>query len=109
MKPVSMKLTKDEMKVNGVPVSASESKGPAYPWGLEVRLDSAALDKLGIKDLPKVGADCKLVGICEVTEVSEREGHGGKQRNVTIQIQKLAIEHGEDAFDRGFKKGPKKY
>lgn len=108
MKPVSMKLSKEERKGNGVPVSAE--KGPDYPWCLEVRLDSVALDKLGMKDLPKVGADCKLVGVCEVIEVSEREGQDGKRRNVTIQIQKLAIEHdGEDAFDRGFKKGPKKY
>lgn len=112
-KPVDMKLPKDKRKEMAAPVATgSASEGPKYPWGLQLRLENESLDKLGIKELPEVGKECKVMGVAKVVSVEKRDQEGGKtSRHVELQITKLALEHEDDdeAFERGFKKGPKRY
>ena len=104
-KPVDMKLTKNDAgHREGAPVK----DGPAYPWGLMLRLDKTSLEKLGMtKDLPEVGVLCQVIGTGRVISVSERETKTGKDCDVEIQIEKLnlALDDEEEAFERGFKKG----
>ena len=102
----SMKLSVADRKTDA-PSVGGVRKGPQYPWGLEIRLDETALGKLGMTTLPEVGQECMVHGVGEVIEVSERDGSGGKTRNVTIQMQRLAVSHedGEEAFGRGYRKG----
>jgi hypothetical protein len=112
MKPVSMRLPKDKAKEmeNAVP-PVSDGKGPKYPWGLQLRLENESLDKLGITTLPEVGKECRVVGVAKVVSVEQRDREGGEtRRHVELQITKLAIEHEDDgeAFEAGFKKGPKR-
>lgn len=109
LKPVSMKMSKKDRDAL-MPRAMKASEGPKYPWGLTLRLDDTALDKLGMKDLPAIGKECQLVGVGRVVSVSQRETAGGKHRDVEIQVEKLALEHddNEKAFLRGYAKGPKR-
>lgn len=104
MKLVDMKVTRKEQE------SAPPPK-KVYPWGLEIRLDSEALSRLGITDLPEAGAECTIGGIGKVTEVVQSASEERQSRSISIQIMRLAISHDEDgekAFERGFRKGPKR-
>lgn len=108
MKPVDMKLTKRELKTShGNLAMVAGTEGPRYPWGLELRLDEEALKKLGMTELPETGAECMVTGIGRVTAVEDREQmEGGKtkrRRNVSIQIEKLALGH--DDMEKAFKRG----
>jgi hypothetical protein len=103
MKPVDMKVSRKAAEA-AVGIMQPASKGKVYPWGLEIRLDSAALDKLGIKELPEAGAECMLSGVGKVIEVAQAATEGAKTRRLTIQITKLALDHedGEEAMARGY-------
>lgn len=113
MKPVDMKVSRKAQETAlGYNIAGAQGKGKVYPWGLELRLDATALDKLGIKDMPDTETECVLTGMAVVTEVRKSANPGGeKTRHVTLQITKLALEHGEDAekaFADGYRKGPKR-
>jgi hypothetical protein len=91
IKMTSMKLSSTESKATAPgPV---ESDRPAYPWGLEVRLDEDALSKLKIDELPDVDAKVSLVAKAIVTAVASHQDAGadGPRRNVTLQITDLAF------------------
>jgi hypothetical protein len=110
MKPVSMRLPKDKAKEMTAPMAAEgPSKGPRYPWGLQLRLENESLEKLGITELPEAGAECKIVAIGKVVSVEKRDVDGGEtRRHVEIQITKLAINHDDASFEKGFDRGPKR-
>ena len=108
VKPVDMKVSAKQAMGDAIPPPRNSSK-KMYPWGLEIRLDSVALDKLGIKGRLDAGAKCQIVGEGKITEVRMSATEDQKSRHVTIQITKLAIEHdgeedAEKAMARGFKK-----
>ena len=105
MKMRSMELSKKETKESGAPTLVTDSDGPRYPYGLEIRLENETLKKLGMS-LPKVGAYVKVRAECCVTSVSENESKGGKvQRSVSLQIERLAVDDEpqtmEEAVDKG--------
>ena len=113
MKPVDMKVSakaaRGAIRLNAAGTPAG--KGKVYPWGLEIRLDSAVLDKLGWKELPDVGADCRIEAVAEVTEVRQAANGDGKTRQVVLQITKMAATCEEDAdesMEKGFARGPKR-
>lgn len=93
-KLVSMKLDKKAQEEKYAE-SAAMPERPAYPYGLEVRLDEEAIDKLGI-DLPEVGKDMALLARVNVTAVSSSEntygGKASKSRSITLQITDLCLE-----------------
>jgi hypothetical protein len=66
---------------------------------LTVSLDDESLKKLGIKTLPKVGAQMKVVGVGSVESVSQHDGPHSKNRNVAIQLEKLSVEPAKSAKD----------
>lgn len=110
-KPVDMKVSERHLYGELAVPSNRSGKKQVYPYGLEIRLDSAVLDKLGIKDLPDVDTECLLNGVAVVTEVRKSANGGDKTRHLTLQITKLAVgcaEDGDKAFKRGFDKGPKR-
>jgi len=94
MKLVNMKIDpkkRDEKYAESVSVDR-----PVYPWGLEVRLDEDALEKLALDELPAVGGSLMLHARVDVTAVSDREevtdGKTRRHRDVTLQITDLALE-----------------
>lgn len=99
MKLVDMKMTKKEAKEEmGAPTSAVKAaeQGPRYPYGLEIRLDTDSLKKLGIDlDSYPLGAECTIEAKAIVTDKGEHQRLNGKERlNLELQVTELAI--GED-------------
>lgn len=92
MKLTSMRLSGAEAKAV-TEAGPMKDPGPAYPWGLEVRLDEDALSKLKIDELPDVEVKVGLVAKAMVTAVSSNQGQGddGPRRNLTLQITDMAI------------------
>lgn len=82
-----------------------DGDGPKYPWGLEVRLDSESIKKLGlsIKDFD-TDTIVQIQARAETTTVSETDTrHGGKDLSLTFQITDLALtREGEDGFKKGW-------
>lgn len=95
-KLVSMKMTKAEREEK-YSTQPSEVDAPVYPYGLEVRLDEDALEKLDLTKLPAVGGELMLLAKVSVTGVSDNaHARGGeaphRHRNVTLQITELCLE-----------------
>lgn len=86
---IDLKRTKAEKKeAIKCPTIGSTSD---YPYGLELRLGSDELEKLGMKELPAVGEEYTLTAHCVVTDVSQHSDQSGDdRRNVTVQVQKMA-------------------
>lgn len=96
-KLVSMKITDAERKAKQKEYEKGPSMigGDSYPYGLQIRLENDALEKLGLENLPKTGRKVRVVAECTVTSTSEhKSSHGGKtdkRRNLELQIEKLAL------------------
>lgn len=110
--PVNMALSKKEAK-SSMGMVASPSDAPRFPWGLSITLDTRSLEKLKIKDTPKVGSYVTVTAYCCVTSVSEStEVDGDKNRSVSLQIEEMTVAPSASrrgkAVGKGFKKGAKK-
>ena len=92
MKMADMKMSKTEKK-GSMPCSVDSQ--PDYHYGLRLSLDSAALEKLGMTTLPKVGAKVMVSAIGVVTSVSQHESKNNDSRNVEIQLQELAVDRAD--------------
>lgn len=106
MKLVSMAQKPNEPEEEAAEV-ASESKQPQYPYGLRVRLNEEAIEKLNWKDLPKVGTKCNIQAKGVVTTVSNMEGMEHSMMEVEIQLTDLGMEVGSSpkAADTLYKDG----
>ena len=97
---VSMELSKTEAKEES---SVSQDTDlPRYPYGLSLYLDSDALAKLGIADMPKVGGTLQLMATVKVTGTSERESQnqdGTAESNACVDLQIIAMELSGPAKD----------
>jgi hypothetical protein len=68
------------------------SDSPAYPYGLEIRLDSESIKKLDLKSLPQVGSNLMVTARVEVTSVSSNDSkEGGKNHCVSLQITDMEL------------------
>ena len=85
----SMKMDKKEMKeTDPIPMETSGSKGPQFPWGLQVTLEDASLKKMDIKLSDyKVGDMVELYAQCKITRLSETAHEGDKNPNRTMELQ----------------------
>jgi len=90
------------MELKNMQLSAKESEAltepkpgdaPRYPWGLQLTLNTEALEKLGIVGLPDIGAPIVVHARAVVTSTSQREEmDGDKNRTLELQITDLALE-----------------
>jgi hypothetical protein len=94
---INLKLTPKEAKETML-CGPCDPEGPAYPYGLTLELSDEVLEKLGVKDLPGVGAEILLTAKAKVTSVSinERQDADGdkeadKRRSVGLQITDLDV------------------
>ena len=70
---------------------------PRYPWGLEIRLESDELEKLGLSPdtLPKIGQTIPLAAIARVTAIRlERMQGEDSETCLTLQIEQLELNAG---------------
>lgn len=91
MKLKSMKISAEELKKRSEPAETVLSDRPVYPYGLAVRLDEDALEKLGLSELPKVDGELMLVARVKVVGVSSNEhtseGSKGKHKHRSVELQ----------------------
>lgn len=91
-KLVSMKMDPKEAEEYAGPTSLAAKDQPAYPWGLCVNLENDSLEKLGMTDLPEVGATLQLTARVTVTSVSSNQTEGNEPRRcVNLQITDMAL------------------
>lgn len=95
-----MKLTKKEKKESGDLCCSHSSQ--EYPWGLSITLEETALKKLGIKNLPEAGEQCRIKAIGIVTSVSSSASDKEARRSISIQITELDAGFDSGEFDKGF-------
>lgn len=67
------------------------SDAPEYPYGLRLSLDTDSLSKLGITELPDVGAVLMLAARVEVVSVSQYEHADGKSKDLGLQITDMEL------------------
>lgn len=89
-KLVSMKLTKKAREKNMA--GPMESDAAIYPYGLQLRLDEEALDKLGEDTLPDVDTTILVIAKAKVTSVSSNATSAGTRRSLELQITDLCLE-----------------
>ena len=70
---------------------ATDTDELRFPFGLQIDLDDESLRKLNISNLPEAGAQFIVVGVGPVTQVRQTDGKRGKDRSLTIQLQKLEV------------------
>lgn len=86
---VNMRYSETEAKEMKEPTVIADR--PQYPYGLCIRLDEEALDKLGIQ-LPEVGSEMSIQAVATVQSVSSNESIDGEpHRCVELQITDLAV------------------
>lgn len=87
-----MMLSEGERKLEATAAPQMKEK---YPYGLRINLGKDELKKLGIKDLPQVGAMISLEAVAKVESVHASEGMEYKDRSVSLQITHLELEENE--------------
>lgn len=90
MNLVNMKMDQEEMDEYGSSTMVSDA--PEYPYGLKLDLDSEALKKLGINQLPAVGQKYSLMANVEVCCTSQYESQdAGMKSSMSLQITDMAL------------------
>ena len=96
----SMKLPKGADPYGPMSATGKKAKGPRYPWGLTLRLESEALKKLGMSTGDfTVGEEMTLAATVEITGVEKSESEGAKRETVSLQI--TALDLAGDDYSRG--------
>lgn len=86
----SMMISEGEKRESSV-LSVVDDK-PSYPYGLKITLDPDTIAKLGLSDVPEVGAKMGIIGMAEVVAVNKVEGRGDVDSfSVELQIQDFDV------------------
>lgn len=92
----SMAITAEERKEKMKEYESKEVSEYEYPYGLRLHLDNDAIEKLGMGDLPEVGAEKMLMAKVKVCEVAKNEREDGSSvKRVELQITDLALGEAE--------------
>lgn len=90
-----------DMKLSGAErnrtASPSAYETPPYPWGLSIRLENDALEKLGIKSLPAPGECFVIHAVADVESSSEsksKDNEGDRAVQLQITHMKVTRHHG---------------
>ena len=100
---IDMKLTPEAKTL----LSGEVANTQEYPYGLRICLDRPSLTKLGITEMPAVGAKVKVSALASVVGVSQYEsenrpaqqtgeGHGKPNRTVELQIEAMELAFAEE-------------
>lgn len=75
--------------------TTTKSAYPDYPYGLSLTLSNDQLKKLGISDIPKIGAVMHIEAKAVVTSASQSDNRGGGvERRMELQLQKIGLKEG---------------
>lgn len=88
----SMAYTREELKDRNDDVAEVENEGEMYPWGLCIDLNDESLKKLGITQLPQVGATYMLTASVKVKTTHQSRSADDKDRSsMELQITDMAL------------------
>ena len=90
-KLVDMKIDKAAREAKYAKAETVAMDAPSYPWGLSINLDEESIEKLGMEELPTVDTYVMVTARCCVSSVSSNETANGKDRRVSLQIEKMAV------------------
>ncbi len=98
---IDLKLTESERdEAKEATIDSPDNK---YPYGLQLNLDNDTIAKLDLKAV-EVGEELTIQAVAKVKGIRENETEDDKDRNVEIQITKMAIGgDGGEEFSAGFK------
>jgi hypothetical protein len=93
MKLTNMMLPKKKNKSETAEVAPMDyDSKPRYPYGLEIRLEKEALDKLGINvDNMSIGSKCNIEAKAKVVNLSKNASEGRDSASASLQITDLAV------------------
>lgn len=92
MTMVNMKMSSEEAKETNAIAGPDETDAPRYPYGLCIDLDDGSMEKLGIKDLPAVGAEMTIMAKVVVKSVSSNQYEGSDaESRMSMQITDMEI------------------
>lgn len=101
MKLVNMRRSESKAKelAKGGPTTEAVAQ-ERYPWGLRLTFDKQEIAKLDVLKNIKAGTMIAFAGVGKVTEVHVSEMIDDKQshRNVTAQIQQIAVINDTDGL-----------
>jgi hypothetical protein len=86
-----MKNMKRDINDKNIQEAAGLAQPNEYPVGLQIHLDHSSLEKLGVKDLPKMGETLNLSAHAKVHAVGHNESMHGKNRHVSLQITHMEL------------------
>lgn len=92
---IDMKLTPEAKTLLSEEVANTQE----YPYGLRICLDRPSLTKLGITEMPAVGAKVKVSALASVVSVSHYESensYGKPNRTVELQIEAMELAFAEE-------------
>jgi len=87
---IDLARTKKELKEEAKETSPGGDPDP-YCWGLNIRLESEELDKLGITKLPEVGSEYHLMVVAKVTSVNQSATMQDDEQCVGLTITMMQI------------------
>jgi hypothetical protein len=90
--PTDSKVTQG-LAVNG-------STRDKYGYGTSISLDSEALKKLSIKELPEVGDEYAIMAVGKVTSVSQNASENNTSSRLEIQLTNMALTHEDEAEEK---------
>ena len=97
---VSMKRPVADLKARRTLMAQGSPDEDPYPYGLAIQLEDDQLKKLGLTNLPKVGATLMLRARVTVRSVSTNEGADRQShRSVSLQITDLAVTAGRRTME----------
>jgi len=108
-KLVNMAMSAEERTETQPSISEEKVQGPQYPWGLELRLDDDACQKLGIDESLTAGKTVVISAKATVTSVTVNstatpgtamtgDGKEEKEISVSLQITDMAVGSGLPYF-----------
>ncbi len=91
----NMKMDKKK-EMDNCCIPSSNPDAPAYPYGLQLYLDTETLKKLGITKLPDVGTIMKIEAVADVCGVSQEASVYGENMSLRLQITDLGLSEGKE-------------
>lgn len=64
---------------------------PKYPYGLKLCLEKEELDKLGISEMPEIGANMKMMAVVQVCSLEAKDYEGEEYRSMGLQVKEMAL------------------
>lgn len=89
---VSLKRTAADVKEEKAELSSPEPQ--EYPYGVSIDINEEVMEKLGMTEIPKVGAKITITAKAEVTSARQVEGKEYSDSGFCLQITDLELGSG---------------